>query len=87
MIQRLLVLKRKEGDREIVSLAMVIKHLSSAADVLAIKQLDVGNRSLLYFIVSLLDIYYTVTGQQFDGLHASSLRRVMRKLRNRRKNI
>ena len=50
MIQRLLVLKRKEGDGEIVSLVMVMKHLSSAADVLAIKQLDVG--SPLYFIVS-----------------------------------
>lgn len=57
MIQRLLVLKRKEGDGEIVSLAMVIKHLSSAADVLAIKQLDVGNRSSLYFIVSLASLH------------------------------
>lgn len=57
MIQRLLVLKRKEGDGEIVSLAMVIKHLSSAADVLAIKQLDVGNRSSLSFIVSLASLH------------------------------
>ena len=87
MIQRLLVLKRKAGDREIVTLAMVIKQLSSAADVLTIKQLNVGNRSSLYSIVSLLDICYTMTGQQFYGLRASLLRIVMRKPRNRRKNL